>query len=298
MYGFANQIFYTTFRSKMNEILEIVFDISMNTLVAGSMVTMGLGLTVAQIIEPFRNVKMVVLALIANFLIVPLFAYATVSLLPVSEGVRIGLILLALGGGAPFIPMVVKNARGRVAGAIGLMLLLLIVTIFLMPLVVPMVFSGTELSSLAIARSLILTMVVPLLIALAVRAWLPNAAARIQPFSQIVTNIAALILVVAALFLYTEIIVSNISVLPVIVLFFFGSMAIGYFTGGKDKQACVVLAVGTGLRNPPVAILVASDNFSSEPMAAMVPLLLVIVGLSILFPLAKRVGKTVPGPLQ
>ncbi len=107
-----------------------------------------------------------------------------------------------------------------------------------------------------------------------------------------------MILVIAALFLYTEIIVSNISVLPVIVLFFFGSMAIGYFTGGKDKQACVVLAVGTGLRNPPVAILVASDNFSSEPMAAMVPLLLVIVGLSILFPLAKRVGKTVPGPLQ
>ncbi len=105
-------------------------------------------------------------------------------------------------------------------------------------------------------------------------------------------------MVVAALFLYTEIVASNISVLPVILLFLFGSMAIGYFTGGKDKQACIVLAVGTGLRNPPVAILVASDNFSNEPMAAMVPLLLVIVGLSILFPLARRIEKTVPDPVQ
>lgn len=294
----STSIFNVTFRLIMSEIFEIVFDISMNTLVAGSMVTMGLGLVVAQIIEPFKNIKMVILALVANFLVVPLLVFGIVSLFPVSEGVRIGLILLALGGGAPFIPMIINKAKGRVAGAIGLMLLLLVVTIFIMPLVVPMIFSGTALSSLAIARSLILTMVVPLLIALAVRAWLPNVAARIRPFSQLVTNIAALILVVAAVYLYTETIVSNLKVLPVILLFFFGSMVIGYFTGGKDKQACVVLAVGTGLRNPPVAILVASDNFSSEPMAAMVPLLLAIVGLSILFPLAKRIGKTVPGPLQ
>jgi len=239
---------------------------------------------------------MVVLALVANFLMVPLFAYAILSLLPVSEGVRIGLILLALGGGAPFIPMVVKKAKGRLASAIGLMLLLLTVTIILMPLAVPMIFSGTELSSLAIARSLILTMVVPLLIALGVRAWLPDIAARIQPLSQWVTNIAALILIAVAVVLYTETIISNINVLPVILLFFFGSMAIGYFAGGKSKNARIVLSVGTGLRNPPVAILVASDSFSSEPMAAMVPLLLVVFGLSILFPLAKRVGKTIPDP--
>ena len=280
----------------MKEILGIVFDISMNTLVAGSMVTMGLGLTISQIIQPFKNVRMVVLALVANFLMVPLFAYAILSLLPVSEGVRIGLILLALGGGAPFIPMVVKKAKGRLASAIGLMLLLLTVTIILMPLAVPMIFSGTELSSLAIARSLILTMVVPLLIALGVRAWLPDIAARIQPLSQWVTNIAALILIVVAVVLYTETIIANINVLPVILLFFFGSMAIGYFAGGKSKNARIVLSVGTGLRNPPVAILVASDSFSSEPMAAMVPLLLVVFGLSILFPLAKRVGKTIPDP--
>jgi len=278
----------------MKEILDIVFALSMNTLVAGSMVTMGLGLTISQIAQPFKNVRMVVLALVANFLIVPLFGYAIVSLLPVSEGVRIGLILLALGGGAPFIPMVVKKAKGRIASAIGLMLLLLAITILLMPFAIPVIFSGTELSSWAIARSLILTMVVPLAIALGVRAWLPNIAARIQPFSQLVTNIAALVLVVAAVVLYTETIISNINVVPVILLFFFGSAAIGYFTGGKNKNSRIVLAVGTGLRNPPVAILVASEHFSSEPMAAMVPLLLVIIGLSILFPLAGRVAKTMP----
>ncbi len=277
----------------MKEIFEIAFNVSMITLVSGSMVTMGLSLTVSQIVEPFKNIRMVILSLIANFLIVPLFAFGIVWLLPVSEGVRIGIILVSLGGGAPFIPMVVKIAKGRVAGAIGLMLLLLIVTIFFMPLLVPVIFSGTSVSSLAIAKSLIFTMLVPLLLALFVKAYFSGIAVRIQPFASIITNIGVLVSVIAMVFLYTKIIISNISVLPIILLLFLGSMAIGYFTGGKNSNARIILSVGTGLRNPPVAILVASNNFSTEPMAAIVPLLVIIVGLSILFPLARKIGKKV-----
>jgi arsenite transporter len=275
----------------MKELFEIAFNVSMNTLVAGSMVTMGLSLTVSQIVEPFKNIRMVILSVIANFLIVPLFAFGLVWLLPVSEGVRIGIILVSLGGGAPFIPMVVKTAKGRVAGAIGLMLLLLIVTIFFMPIVVPLIFSGASVSSLAIAKSLIFTMLVPLLLALFVKAYFSDIAVRIQPFASIITNIAISISVIAMVFLYTKTITSNISVLPIILLFFLGSMAIGYFTGGKNRNARIILSVGTGLRNPPITILVASNNFPTEPMAAIVPLLVIIVGLSILFPLARKVSK-------
>ncbi len=275
----------------MKEIFEIAFNISIFTLVAGSMVTMGLSLTVSQIVEPFKNIRMVILSLIANFLIVPLFAFGIVWLLPVSEGVRIGIILVSLGGGAPFIPMVVKTAKGRVAGAIGLMLLLLIVTIVFMPIAVPLIFSGTSVSSSAIAKSLIFSMLIPLLLALFVRAYFSDIAVRIQPFASIITNVGILVSVIAMVFLYTKTITSNISVLPVIILFFLGSMAIGYLTGGKNRNARIILSVGTGLRNPPVTILVASNNFSNEPMAAMVPLLVIIVGISMLFPIAKKVAK-------
>jgi len=81
----------------MNEISEIVFNLSLLTFVVGSMVALGLGLTIAQIIAPFKHVRIVIRALIANFIIVPLFAIGLVSALPVSEGVRVGIILLSLG---------------------------------------------------------------------------------------------------------------------------------------------------------------------------------------------------------
>jgi len=275
----------------MKEIFDIVFNVSVVIFVAGSMIALGLTLTVSQIIASFKNTKLIILALISNFVIVPLFALGLLWVLPVSEGVRIGIILLALGGGAPFIPKIVEMAKGNMAGGIGLMLLLLIATIFYMPIITPLILTDATVSSWDIAKSLIFTMLIPLALALFIKARFSGIAARIQPFISKLTNISILVILVAILVLYTKTIITNASVLPVILIFFIGAMAIGYLTGGKSKDASFTLLVGTGLRNPPVALLVANNNFSTLPMAAMVPLIVAIMSLFILIPLAVRMGK-------
>ena len=259
--------------------------------VAGSMITLGLGLTISQLIEPFKNTKMVFLATITNFVIVPLFALGLVLLLPVSEGVRIGIILLSLGGGAAFIPKIVETAKGNVAGAIGLMVLLLIISIFYMPVVTPLILTETSVSPWDIAKPLIFTMLVPLAIALFVNARFSDIAARLKPYAGKLTDLSLLLLVITVLILYTKDIIANASVLPVVLVFFLGAMAIGFVAGGKRKDVRLLMLVGAGLRNPAVAMLVASQNFSTEPMAAMVPLLGIIIGLLILFPMAIMIGK-------
>jgi len=275
----------------MKELLEIAFKISMIVFIVGFIIKLGLGLSVSQIIEPLKNKKMVILSVIANFIVVPLFTFALLWVFHVPEGVRIGLLLLSIGGGAPFIPIIVQVAKGKVPGAIGLMLLLLVITIFFMPLAVPIIFPGASASVWDIAKSLIFTMLLPLTLALFFKARFSDIAARIQPIIAKLTNISLLVLIVVALFLYTKTIISHAGDLPIILLFFLGAMGIGYCAGGKNRDARLILAVGTGLRNPPVAMLVASQNFSSEPMAAMTPLLVVIIGCLILFPLASIIGK-------
>ena len=54
-------------KQKMKEIFAIVLNLSMLGFVAGSMVTLGLGLSIAQIITPFKKIRVVIRALIANF---------------------------------------------------------------------------------------------------------------------------------------------------------------------------------------------------------------------------------------
>ena len=173
------------------------------------------------------------------------------------------------------------------------MLLLVGVTILFMPVAVPIIFPGESVSSWDIAKSLILIMLVPLVLALLVNARFPHVAARIQPFAAKFTNISVLVLIIAMAFLYTKIIISNLSILPIVILFFVGAAAIGYVTGGKNSKARFALAVGTGLRNPPVAILVASQICPDQPLAATVPLFVMIIGAAILFPWAIKIGKNV-----
>ena len=268
------------------ESLEIIFNLSMLGFVSGSMIALGLSLTIAQIIAPFKYVKIVIRALLANFLIVPLVAYGLVSVLPLSDGVRTGLLLLSLGGGAPFIPMLVSAAKSHVSSSVGLMVTLLLITIFFMPVVVPEILNGTSVDSWGIAKSLLAIMLLPLVLALLIKALFPNLAERIQPYARIVTSISVLVLLATVGALYAQLIIDNVSILPVITLFFLLAMSIGYLAGGRNQHARIVLAVGTGLRNPPIAILVASQYFPAEPMAAIIPLLFAIIGTLILLPLA------------
>jgi predicted Na+-dependent transporter len=85
-------------------------------------------LTVSQIIAPLRNVRLVLLALFANFVLIPLIAYIIIRVIPLAEPLQIGLILFATAAGAPFLPKLVQVARGDIAFGVGLMVLLMVVS--------------------------------------------------------------------------------------------------------------------------------------------------------------------------
>src|SRR6266568_9171673 len=160
--------------------------------VVTSIVAMGLSLTVSHIIAPLRNVRLVLLALFANFVLIPLIAYVIIRVIPLAEPLRIGLILLATAACAPFLPKLVQVARGDIAFGVGLMVLLMVVTIIYTPIVLPFLLSGVQVDPWAIAQSLILLMLIPLAIALFIRAQAPETAATSQPVMNKASSLAIL----------------------------------------------------------------------------------------------------------
>ena len=78
-----------------NEFLTIIAQVSGLLGIVCSMLAMGLGLTVSQIVQPLKNARLVILALLANFVLVPLLAYGITLIIPLEESLRIGLIVLA-----------------------------------------------------------------------------------------------------------------------------------------------------------------------------------------------------------
>jgi len=276
----------------MKEILQVTFNISVLVFVIGSMVAMGLSLTVRQIMDALKDKRLVILSLVANFILVPLFVYGMVAVIPLTEGERTGLILLSLAAGAPFLPKLAEIAKSNAAFSIGLMLLLMTVTIFYLPFVLPMLLTGATVSSWAIAKSLITLMLIPLLLALFVRARFATLAVRLQPWFTQLSNIALVLLTVALIILNTRNLIAMFGYgLLAILLLLIAALVIGYLLGGPGRDTRIVLSLGTGQRNISAAILVAAQNFADDPDVILTMVALAIIGLLIMLPYASRMGK-------
>src|SRR5262245_11649905 len=109
----------------------------MLSFVISSMLAMGTGLTVGQIVTPLRNARLVTLALFANFVLVPLGALALAKGLGLAEPLGVGLLLLACAAGAPFLPKLAELAKGNLPFAVGTMVLLMVITVVYLSIIVP-----------------------------------------------------------------------------------------------------------------------------------------------------------------
>jgi BASS family bile acid:Na+ symporter len=124
------------------ELLSKAATVAMLSFVVSSMLAMGAGLTIHQIAEPLRNAWLVVLALLANFVLMPLGALALAKVLWLDEPLAIGLLLLGCAAGAPFLPKLAELAKGNLAFAVGAMVLLMVVTVGYLPFVLPLLLPG------------------------------------------------------------------------------------------------------------------------------------------------------------
>ena len=178
------------------ELLSKAVPIAMLGFVVSSMLAVGLSLTVGQIVAPLRNVKLVVFALLANFVLMPAAALVIAKFLRLDQPLGIALLLLGAAAGAPFLPKLAGIAKGNLAFAVGLMVLLMVLTVAYMPLVLPMLLEGVSVDPIKIARSLLLLMLLPLGAGLAVNARFGSIAERLRaPLNQLSTLSLALLIV-------------------------------------------------------------------------------------------------------
>jgi predicted Na+-dependent transporter len=275
----------------MTEVLETLAMLSVLVFVIGSMASMGLSLKMPQIVAPLKNVKLVILALVANFVLVPLLALVITRVIPLDEPIRMGLILLATAAGAPFLPKLAEVAKGSTAFSVGLMVLLMVVTIIYLPIVLPMLLGGVEVNPWDIAQSLIVMMLIPLAIGLFINARYEETAAKMQPTFGQASNIALLVLTVLGLVLNFKEMIGLVGSLGILagIIFIVVSLVIGYLMGGSDAGSRSVIGLGTAQRNISAALVVAGQNFDIDVVTYL--MVIAVIGLVVLMPAAGELGK-------
>jgi bile acid:Na+ symporter, BASS family len=260
---------------------------------------MGLNLTVGQIITPLRNVRLVTLSLLVNFVLMPLAAVGLATLLRLDEPLSVGLLLLGSAAGAPFLPKLAQIARGNLAFAVGLMVLLMVITVGYLPLVLPLLLPGVSVNPAKIARSLFLLMLLPLAGALAVRAQFPDIAARTKPVLDRLSNLSLILLGLLITLANVNNVLDVFGTRGILagLLFIAIGFVIGWFLGGPDINTRRVLALGTAQRNIAAALVVGSQSFSDPKVVVMV-VVVAIVSLLVLMPLSRKLAKVKSGEAE
>jgi len=279
----------------MSEIIAVIAQISALTFILTSMLAMGLSLTVKLIIDPLKNVKIVLLALLGNFVLVPALAYLIAVVIPLDDGLKTGLIIAGAAAGAPFLPKLVQVAKGNAAFSVGLMTMLMIITVVYLPLMLPILLPGASVSPWDIAKSLIITMLLPLGIGLFIKARYQEIAQSLQPHMSQISSLAIVVMLVTILVLQFSTIISTIGTggLLAALLFLAGALVIGLLLGGKEATMRSVMGLGTAQRNLAAAMLVAAQNFSDDANVLVMVMLIGILGLVVLMVVGGEMGKRV-----
>lgn len=276
----------------MKELLVTILDISVLVFAVTSMLSVGFAYSFGQIIGPLRNGHAVLRALLANFVLVPLFAFVVIKTLPLESSYKIGLLLIATGAGAPFLIKLAQAADADVALSASLLVLLLVVTMIYMPIVVPLLLPEAEVSAASIAKPLFWTMVLPLLVGHFVEAKFPKWATRLQPGTGKVSTVA-LIILLATTFLANLQGILNVfgkGAIFAAALVIGGAFLIGYALGSTARGTRGVLGLGTAQRNIAAATVVATQGFNDPNILIMV-VVASLVAMAILFPIAGAMRK-------
>jgi BASS family bile acid:Na+ symporter len=272
-------------------ILSKAATVAMLSFVVSSMLAMGTGLTVTRIIEPLRNVRLVLFALLANFVLMPLCAAALARVLRLEEPFGVGLLLLGCAAGAPFLPKLAELAKGNLAFAVGAMVLLMVVTVGYLPIVLPLLLPGVTVDPWKIARSLILLMLLPLAVGLTAKAYYEGLAAQAKPVLARIANISLILLMLLITTANVDKVLQVFGTFGIFagLLFIVLGVGIGWLLGGTDVDIKRVMALGTGQRNIAAALVVASQSFDDPKVVVMV-IVVAIVGFIVLMPLSRALG--------
>ena len=282
----------TAFFAAVAELSVIVFLVS-------SMSEIGLGLRLQQVLQPLRNIRLVTLALVANFVIAPLLALGIARLLRLDEPFAQGLLLLGLAAGAPFMPKIAGVAKGDVAFAIGLLVMLMVGTIVYLPVVLPLFIEGTQVNPWKIIRLLVLLILMPLIGGMIFRAHAESFAARLAAVLARVSGVTLLATVVLIVSLHFQSLISVFGTGAIYagLLFSFLCALSGWLLGGRHGAQRTVLGVGTGFRSFPAALIVGVQSFEDPNVPVMV-IMTTLTALVVLLPVAWIVGMRAPATLN
>jgi BASS family bile acid:Na+ symporter len=250
----------------------------------------GLKSSREDVIFLFHRPSLLVRSLLSMNIIMPLFAVLTTAFFAFHPAVEAVLVALAVSPVTTLLPHRALKGGGTASYAYGMLMTAALLSIVYVPVAMALFgryfYVPEEIQPGAIARLVLVTVILPYAAGIAIRRRAPVLAGRIGKAlstAAILMLVASVIPVMVVLFPSVASLVSDGTVL-VMLAFVLVGLAAGHLLGGPVPGDRTVLALSTAVRHPAVALAIESAIFPEEKLVPAAVFLYVIVNIMVSIP--------------
>ncbi len=260
--------------------------------IISTMLNVGLTQRLSDIAKHLKNWPFVLKMLLANFVFAPLLMIVALHFAPFDPALKAGLLIFSLGAGAPLLIKLTQTAEHEVALGAAVMMLLTVVTVVYMPIVLPMVLSGVSVDAVAVAKSLLMQLLLPIVAGMLLAQFVPGVVKKVQPWVGKLGSIALYALIVVTLVGYYPNLLDIVGKGAFLVgLAFVGAaFGLGYLAGAGKDHLEDIGGLGTAQRNTAAGVIIALENFSNPNVLVMLTLANML-GIVMLLLIAKALSR-------
>jgi BASS family bile acid:Na+ symporter len=265
-----------------------------------NLAAMGLQVRMPEVVAALRNKKAMALIFVWGWVLGPAFGYLITRVLPLEEPYVVVVFLASLAPCAPFLQQMVGKARGDMGFAGALIPLVAVGTVALMPLMAPLLITGLTINTWALAKPLLMTILLPLVVGAAIRHYADKGATKIFPAVKGLALLSTLLTILWCLVIYGRGMLNTAGEFALLsmTVFMVGMGLITYLIGfGMKQNQRSVMALGMGTRNVAAVLAAALAIPNADPrivvmvvMWTLWSVVLAAIGAKIF---AKQAGQTV-----
>jgi BASS family bile acid:Na+ symporter len=221
------------------EFLQSTFTPLVFIFTVSNLAAMGLQVSLPEVMAALKNRAAIVLIFVWGWILGPALGYLITLLLPLEEPYKIVILLASLAPCAPFLQQMVGKASGDISFAGALIPLVAVGTVILMPVMAPFLIKGLTINAMALAKPLLLTILLPLLIGAAIRHYYGTTATRVYPAVKVLAKLSTLLTVLWCLILFGKDMLNTAGqfALMAMTLFMVGMALVTYLIGFGMRQS-------------------------------------------------------------
>lgn len=281
------------------EALKQIIPILLTLSLAGLVMTVGLKSVQGDLVYVLRRPTMLLKAIIAVDLIPVAVAIPLALLLPLEPVVKAGIIMMAISPVPPLVPGQELGLGGRKEYAYGVYVAIALLAVITVPIATDLAgraFGREESPSfLLVAKSVLISVVIPLAVGMTVRLTAPAVAVRLAPWVYRLSMFlvfAAFIPILLSIWPQMVRLVGNGTLAAMAAVTAVG-LAGGHLLGGPDLRDRSTLAIASSVRHPGIAMMLANANFDDKRVSAAV-LLFLLVGIAVGIPYRQWIKRRAP----